>query len=114
MPEGENQRRDKGKLRRFAQDVRVDDNAVLQHVDAADNHHNFLRHHDENRRPREHTGQPLPKQRGADHQLVRQGIHQLAESGNLIVFACKIPVQIIGDAGNDKHGERPLLISGEK
>ena len=109
VPEGQNQRQDEAALGQLSPDVGVDHHVVGQHVGGAVDHHQLLDDHDDDGDHREGAVEALHDERRADHQLVRQGIHQLAEVGDEVVLAGDVAVQPVGEGGDAEGQQRQLF-----
>lgn len=109
VPEGQHQRQDEAALGQLAPDVGVDHDVAGQHVGGAVDHHQLLDDDDDDGDHREGAVDALHDERRADHQLVGQGIHQLAKVGDKVVFAGDVAVQPVGE-GCDAEGQQRQLL----
>ena len=71
--------------------------------------HGELPDDDDEQRPGGHLSHlHEPQHGGGDQALVRQGVHELAEVGDLVIVPGNIAVQGVGDAGGGEDGQRPV------
>jgi len=110
VPEGQHQRQDEAALGQLAPDVGVNHHVMGEHVGGAVDHHQLLDDHNDDGDHREGAVQALHDERGADHQLVSQGVHQLAEVGDEVILAGDVAVQPVGEGGDAEGQQRQLFI----
>jgi len=109
VPEGQNQRQDEAALGELPPDVGVDHYVVGQHVGGAIDHHQLLEDHDDDGNHREGAVDALHDECRAHHQLVGQGVHQLAEVGDEVILAGDVAVQPVGKGGDAEGQQRQLF-----
>ena len=62
--------------------------------------------------PRDDVAPGQAEQRGEDVEPVGDGVEELPDPGHLAPAAGEIAVEVVGEAADHQHGERPAVVTG--